>query len=435
MSLAETLLDSLPGNAYQMPRIGGSGYEEGHIVVNENIKIIVPDNLKTIGVEWDKDIETIAVDCIRYWDGHDLSTFDIHINVILPNNDEVTYTPSEIIVRENYFSFYWVIGRDITIQSGSISFSIIAKITNSDGEDLYQWSSLQNDECSIARGGGKIHLPDEEEQESVETNPINQVRIVDEGSVDTDNSHNIEKEHILVCQNREIIVPDNIRVIAVKGDKNVETVTIDCIRFWKGYDFSTFATYINYRLPNGEEGTYIPEKIVVKENVFSFNWLIGRHVTSYVGTFSFWIVTRLTDDEGNLERQWSSFPNNDFLIAQGGDKFYVPEDQTDKDVISQVISISTQSAIKAEKSAELASNAQKAAEEAEERSKEAAKRAEEISQNFIIKTDKTLSFENRVLSVNTVDDLSDNSVDKSLPITASAVEVTLGNIEALLETI
>lgn len=47
-------------------------------------------------------------------------------------------------------------------------------------------------------------------------------------------------------------------------------------------------------------------------------------------------------------------------------------------------------------------------------------------------TDETLSLENGVLSVNTADAVEE---DNTLPITAAAVHVTVGNIEILLQTI
>lgn len=50
-------------------------------------------------------------------------------------------------------------------------------------------------------------------------------------------------------------------------------------------------------------------------------------------------------------------------------------------------------------------------------------------------TDETLSLTNGVLSVNTVNELNEETADYTLPITASAVNVTVGNINAILETI
>ena len=100
------------------------------------------------------------------------------------------------------------------------------------------------------------------------------------------------------------------------------------------------------------------------------------------------------------------------------------------------------------------------AKEAADRAEEAAKLAEEYAGKVITEgggisaeverrltaletdtaprftTDKTLTLsEAGILSVNTVDDMYDNTADKTLPITASAVEVTVGNISALLDII
>lgn len=164
----------------------------------------------------------------------------------------------------------------------------------------------------------------------------------------------VEEEHIVVDASRTITVPANLKTIAVKGDKDIETVTIDCIRYWDGHDLSQFAVYINYILPNGDESTYIPENLTVFEDMFSFTWTIGREITSYQGGITFWIVAKLTDESGNLIKQWSSFQNSEFTIAQGGDKIYVPETQTEKDVISQVLAVSTNAAQRAEEAAGIA---------------------------------------------------------------------------------
>jgi hypothetical protein len=163
-----------------------------------------------------------------------------------------------------------------------------------------------------------------------------------------------EEAHIVVGQDRVIIVPNNLKTIAVKGDKDIETVTFDCVRFWDENDLSTFAIYINYILPNGDEGTYIPQISTKAEDIFTFDWQIGSEITYAQGKLTFWIVAKLTDDNANLVKQWSSFQNSECSIAQGGDKIYVPEKQEDKDVISQAISVSTNAANEAKKYAEKA---------------------------------------------------------------------------------
>lgn len=182
----------------------------------------------------------------------------------------------------------------------------------------------------------------------------NLLNSLDETSYQMRIAGSVQEEHIKVGQDRVITVPNALKNIAVKGDKDIETVTFDCVRYWDGHDLSTFAIYINYILPNGDEGTYIPESITRSEDVFSFDWEIGSEITYFQGKLTFWIVAKLTDDSGVLIKQWSSFQNSDCTIAQGGDKIYVPEKQTDQDVISQAISISRESAEIAKKEAKSA---------------------------------------------------------------------------------
>lgn len=166
---------------------------------------------------------------------------------------------------------------------------------------------------------------------------------------------------IVIDEDRVITVPNNLKSIAVKGDMDVETVTIDCVRYWDEHDLSTFAIYINYILPNGDEGTYIPKSITKYDDIFSFDWTIGKEITQHQGKLTFWIVAKLTDEEGTLIKQWSSFQNSECSIANGGDKIYVPETQEDQDVISLAISISRSSAEQAEQARDSALNARDSA--------------------------------------------------------------------------
>lgn len=153
MSLAENLLNSISENNNSNTRIAGSGSDEPHIVVDETRTIRVPDSLKIIAVKGDKDVETVTIDCIRYWDGHDLSNFNVVLNYTLPNGDDGTYVPKSITINDDTFSFDWVISRDFTRYSGQLSFWIVAKKLNSDDTLDKQWSSFVNRDCSIVEGG------------------------------------------------------------------------------------------------------------------------------------------------------------------------------------------------------------------------------------------------------------------------------------------
>lgn len=152
MSLAENLLNSLSTENISE---NYSTNEEEHIVIDNTRKITVPQKLKTIAVEKDKDIETVTFDCIRYWDGHDLCNFAIYINYVLPNLTTGTYTPSSVYVDANdsrVIHFDWNIKDYMTQVSGGIVFAVSAIKTDSEGNIEYRWSSLQNSDFFVAEG-------------------------------------------------------------------------------------------------------------------------------------------------------------------------------------------------------------------------------------------------------------------------------------------
>lgn len=148
MSLAENLLDTLPDTA----AVNESG-EEGHIVIDAQRRITVPNELKLIAVKGDQNVETVTIDCVRYWDEHDLSEFEVKLYYITPSGETKAYNAEDIVVGDDIFSFNWTIGREITLVSGKLTFWLVAKKFDENDTLLYQWSSLQNSDCTVANGG------------------------------------------------------------------------------------------------------------------------------------------------------------------------------------------------------------------------------------------------------------------------------------------
>lgn len=154
-----------------------------------------------------------------------------------------------------------------------------------------------------------------------------------------------EEPHIVVGADRNIIVPQSLRKIAVTGDTGVETVTFDCVRYWDGNDLSTFAIYLNYVLPNRSTGTYIPKSITANdgEDVFHFDWEINRYMTKANGTIAFSITaikTKLNESgETVVDKQWGSFPNTECSIVEGVDIANVPSEEESPDFIAQLSAI------------------------------------------------------------------------------------------------
>lgn len=159
---------------------------------------------------------------------------------------------------------------------------------------------------------------------------------------DNDNTTRIsnaaEEPHITVNEDRTITIPKELRTIAVVGDKNVETVTFDCVRYWDGHDLSTFAIYLNYTLPNGVTGTYIPTGIIRSADYYSFDWTIDRIMTEVAGSLEIALSAIQTDSNGAVQRQWGSLPNSDMVIAHGLPISNIPDVEEETDILSQALS-------------------------------------------------------------------------------------------------
>lgn len=170
MSLAEQMLDTMSVSEDSESSLVD---EEPHIVIDESRIAIVPAELKTIAVTGDKDIETVTFDCVRYWDGNDLSTFAIYLNYVLPDMRTGTYIPKEVVTSEGdpFYHFDWKIKNNITQKSGKISFAITAIKTRKEQNGAIfvdkQWSSIPNSDCSIALGLNISNVPSEEESEDI----------------------------------------------------------------------------------------------------------------------------------------------------------------------------------------------------------------------------------------------------------------------------
>ena len=128
------------------------------------------------------------------------------------------------------------------------------------------------------------------------------------------------ENHILVKPNREIVVPEELKNIAVQFDHNIETVTFDCPRYWDGIDMSGMKVYINYMRPDGYSGSYLVDNVTVddKDNTtMHFDWTISRNVTEYRGSISFLICIKKVDVNGNEVNHWNSQINKDLKILEG----------------------------------------------------------------------------------------------------------------------
>lgn len=148
--------------------------------------------------------------------------------------------------------------------------------------------------------------------------------------------------HIVIGKDRNITVPSQLSRIAIENDKDIQTVTFDMPRYWDGIDMRGFAIYINYRLPNGTLGTYLPLDVVadpIDDTILHFDWTIHSYMTQVSGSISFLITARKADDTGKLKYQWSSALSSGLSVGEGMDIGTVAPDDTADDILTQILNM------------------------------------------------------------------------------------------------
>ncbi len=125
-----------------------------------------------------------------------------------------------------------------------------------------------------------------------------------------------DEAYIYVNDDRTITVPDELKHIAVEHDHNIETVIIDCPRYWDGHDFSKMTPYINYMRPDGYKDSYRAKNLRVSDEDDTrilFDWTISANVTQIKGNLSFLVY--IEDPDANP--CWHSRLNQQMIIDEG----------------------------------------------------------------------------------------------------------------------
>lgn len=129
-----------------------------------------------------------------------------------------------------------------------------------------------------------------------------------------------DEEHIVIGDDRVIVVPDELKRLAVQYDHNVETVTFDCPRYWDEHDMSGMSVYINYLRVDGKSGIYRAENITVDDtddSIMHFDWTISRNVSEVSGQLVFLVCVRKADEDGFEETHWNSELCKTCYVSEG----------------------------------------------------------------------------------------------------------------------
>lgn len=151
MSQAEALLNTAARNGLYT----ASPETEAHIVIGADRVIIVPDELKRLGVQFDHNIETVTFDCPRYWDEHDMSQMKVYVNYMRADGVVGSYYADDVYVDANddtMMHFGWTISRNVTIAEGTISFLVCVRNVDDEGFEENHWNSELCVDTYISKG-------------------------------------------------------------------------------------------------------------------------------------------------------------------------------------------------------------------------------------------------------------------------------------------
>ena len=153
MSRADELLDAVSDEGIALYTADPA--TEGHIIVDSNRFITVPEELRRIAVQFDNNMETVTFDCPRYWDGIDMSKMKVYINYLTKSNVRGMYLAEKVTVDpqdDTIMHFDWLITRNVTLVKGPISFLVCIRDVDEEGNESNHWNSELNQEMYVSEG-------------------------------------------------------------------------------------------------------------------------------------------------------------------------------------------------------------------------------------------------------------------------------------------
>lgn len=153
MSRADELLDAVSDEGIALYTADPA--TEGHIVVDSNRNVTVPEELRRIAVQFDNNMETVTFDCPRYWDGIDMSKMKVYINYLTKSNVRGMYWAEKVTVDpqdDTVMHFDWLITRNVTLVKGPISFLVCIRDVDEEGNESNHWNSELNQEMYVSEG-------------------------------------------------------------------------------------------------------------------------------------------------------------------------------------------------------------------------------------------------------------------------------------------
>ena len=102
-----------------------SYYDDLQFVVDEDLRTIaIPQRGKVAGVRNDKDVNRVCISINRYYDGIDLSEFDVKINYVNANGQPNYFRVTDRNIDTDSLVLVWLLSSDVTAYKGNVVFAV-----------------------------------------------------------------------------------------------------------------------------------------------------------------------------------------------------------------------------------------------------------------------------------------------------------------------
>lgn len=103
--------------------------------------IIIPTNVKNLGVEADSNVRKLHFRVPQYYCDVDLSEFDIAINYVNANNDDDKYEVKSSQVIDGMIHFDWEVGPNAFASAGAVKFIVCLKALDDENNILREFNT------------------------------------------------------------------------------------------------------------------------------------------------------------------------------------------------------------------------------------------------------------------------------------------------------
>ena len=140
---------------------------------------------------------------------------------------------------------------------------------------------------------------------------------------------------------RKILIPEKYSIFGVESDEKSNRIKFKFPQHVNDIDLSELSLRINYRNANGEIDQNLTEnKETTDDRFVTFEWVLTRKVTAYMGDVDFIVCAIKTQPDGTLTNEW----NTTIATAQtleGLEPEPVTEEETEqaRDLLTQLLSV------------------------------------------------------------------------------------------------